>query len=815
MQTKSHQLFRAAGALTATSLVITASQLFAADNSDAFPAFDSYIKISGQTASIKGDGAAYQKRFANNENVGAGIEEFYYSRDLNKSTALKIEGRALGGTEDYLLNLNVAKSDFGSIEVGYKQFRTFYDGVGGFFPQNSAWVPISKVTGSNGNLIYPGISQDMSIDRGKFWAEANFGRENTPKFKLRYTNETRYGKKDSTSWGDSDFTGQPYGVLNGGLTVGTGATATGVYANAALRKFMPSYLDINERHHSLEGTVTHTFGKTTAEIALIGDWSTKNNGRFVALKPGETQTYNGLNTSGSVHLISAPPIGSLNWQTIGSQSIQSNVDSQDTYTKGITGKTTTELNDKLTLRLGAAYQVVSSDIGGYRETVANAPVVVAGVVNSLRTTDVFAVQNLAGENNVDVYTGTAAIDFKATENFTASFSFKGEDEKAKGNGAYDVIAASTANVPVYTWTKRIESSLSDEQSITPILDLRYTGIQDLALYGSASNKFGTGNEVTTNAYEPDKDANPATITTPQTFHKDATEDNKDFTIGANWRVSSALTLRGEPFFKVHSTHIKGYHTLSYTTPTAKPADALNDNYQLDSTEWGVKLTAVAKPFNTLSLTTRYILQEGNKQVTGVVVPAAGAWTFPQADSMNSTSHTIGETIDWNPTPQFYVQASANLVLNVISTVYPLAGTVPGPTAVTVKAATSSAAATPNATTGATTTVAVPANLIIQNSENNYFTFSVLAGMVVTKSDDIQVQYVYYGADNFNPALAAYSMSYGAGATESTVSLGLKHKFSDKLIGNAKIGYTDSHNDTTGGNTDYHGVLAYVSLAYAL
>jgi hypothetical protein len=236
---------------------------------------------------------------------------------------------------------------------------------------------------------------------------------------------------------------------------------------------------------------------------------------------------------------------------------------------------------------------------------------------------------------------------------------------------------------------------------------------------------------------------------------------------------------------------------------------------LDSTDYGVKLTAIAKPSNTVTLTTRYILQEGNKQVTGAIVPAAGAWTFPQADSMNSTSHTIGETIDWNPTPQFYFQASANLVFNVISTVYPLAGTVPAPTAVAVKAATTTAAATPNATTGASTAVAVPANLFLQNSDNNYFTFSLLAGMVVTKSDDLQAQFVYYDADNFNPALAAYSMSYGAGATESTVSLGLKHKFTNKLIGSAKVGYTDSHNDTTGGNTDYHGLLAYVSLSYAL
>ena len=183
MQTKSHQLFRTAGLLTATSLVITASQLVAADNTDAFPSFDSYIKISGQSASIKGDGAALQKRTGQNENYGVGIEEFYYGRDLTKSTAMTIQGRALGGTEDYLLHINVAKSELGSIDVGYESFRTFYDCVGGFFPGGVKWRPVTS--------FYPTIDQDMSVDRGKLWAEVKLAKENLPEITLRYTNETR------------------------------------------------------------------------------------------------------------------------------------------------------------------------------------------------------------------------------------------------------------------------------------------------------------------------------------------------------------------------------------------------------------------------------------------------------------------------------------------------------------------------------------------------------------------------------------------------------------------------------------------------
>ncbi len=188
MQTTSSKLFHAVGLLTAASLTIFSAQLLAADNSDAFPAFDSYIKVTGQAASIKGDSSAFQARTGVSEfKDGVGIEDARYCRDLSKTTTLTIDGHALSGTEDYLLHLNLLKSEVGSVDVGYKRFRTFYDGVGGFF-SGSPWLPINQVTNKNGQAAYPSINQDMFIDRGEFWAEVKIGLPDQPEFKLRYTN---------------------------------------------------------------------------------------------------------------------------------------------------------------------------------------------------------------------------------------------------------------------------------------------------------------------------------------------------------------------------------------------------------------------------------------------------------------------------------------------------------------------------------------------------------------------------------------------------------------------------------------------------
>ena len=170
----------------------TASQI------DAFPTFQSYIKISGQAPAITGDKAAFQARTRQPENGGAGIEDFFYAQDLSKDVSLQADGHAMVGTEDYLGELKLTKNDVGAFEAGYKRFRTFYDGIGGFFPLNQQWAPLTP--------------EELHTDRSKFWVAGTINLPNLPVLTIRYTNELRDGQKDSTIWGDSDFTGLPNNV---------------------------------------------------------------------------------------------------------------------------------------------------------------------------------------------------------------------------------------------------------------------------------------------------------------------------------------------------------------------------------------------------------------------------------------------------------------------------------------------------------------------------------------------------------------------------------------------------------------------------
>ena len=106
------------------------------------------------------------------------------------------------------------------------------------------------------------------------------------------------------------------------------------------------------------------------------------------------------------------------------------------------------------------------------------------------------------------------------------------------------------------------------------------------------------------------------------------------------------------------------------------------------------------------------------------------------------------------------------------------------------------------------------NKVVQNSNNNNITMSVLTGWVVDKEDDVQVQGNYYRARDGNAALALWTMPYGVSVKDYSVTVGLKHKFDDKLVGNFKFGYFHSDNQTTGGMTNYRGPLVCVTFEKA-
>ncbi len=695
------------------------------NQSDAFPIFENYLTLAGQASSLSGDKAAFQSVTQQPKSGSLGIEDFHYGKDLANNKSLSFDGRAMSGTDDYLGKLSFAKTDVGSFEMGYKTFRTYYDGVGGFFPLSNTWLPMSP--------------EGLHVDRGSFWVEGKLTLPNAPAITLKYTNDTRRGKKDSTIWGDSDFTGLP----NNNSPI------------SQVRKFIPSYLKLDERHQALEASMHHTVGKTSVQVTLLEDKVDNLDTRYVTRFPGEVKLF--PTPAATVRVPSA---------NMNNQIVQDQVDG--TKAKTFMGRINTEtvLTDKVKLLAGFSFQDISNDFSGDRPLFTSTPTKVGVIVvptnNNL---------NLLGNAKSTIYTGNIALDTKPTPNSSLKVSLRGEDNYTKAHGSLTSVTAAvntTTGVVTVTQTPQVEYSRVKETSWTPVLDLGYTGFSNVSLYASGSKSMATGDEYYATPYGTPSPAASALA------YNNPSQDHAYYNVGANWRQSSYLTVRADLFYKDNSTRSTGYSI------------DVGNNYQLDTQFTGVKFSVIVKPLATVTSTSRLVYQKGKAQVTGYLA------TTPEYDSMDAKNYTFSETVDWTPTAQLYVQANANLVFNVISTIYPRAGTTPA----------------------TATAVAFSTNGVLQNSNNNNFTGSLLTGAVLTKLDDLQLQLTYYRADNGNSQLAVLTMPYGVVAKEFSVTAGLKHKFSNRLIGNLKVGYYDSQNDTTGGRTNFHGPQAYMSLAYA-
>lgn len=688
MHAKRHPLTPAGSWIAGAVLAFLSSPGFAATPpTDAFPTFESYIKISGQAASIQGNEAAFKNRTQQPSNGGAGIEDLHVAKDVSKTTTLEVDGRALAGPEDYLFKIKLAKVETGSVDVGYKRFRTFYDGIGGFFPLNRAWLPLSN--------------EELHTDRGRFWAAARLEMPGKPVVEIRYTNETRSGRKDSTTWGDSNLTGLPI-----------------LPANNATRKIVPAYLDLSERHQVLEGSVRHTIGNTTATLRVLGDWVNNLDTRFLTRYPGEVLP----NPERKVY----------------------QKDGLSTDTLAVIGTTETVFTERITFNTGLSYQHVNGKVSGERP-------------NAIGVLPTFDFKDLVGGSNADVYTANLSFSLKPAADWLIQPSLRGEDSYTKSSGTFTrVTTTGTPPVAVNAFFK--ENSRVKDQILTPDLTVRYTGFRRLVLYGSVSDRLVRGDDRHTDQFST------AVPTNAQLQTDNIDQDQAHYTVGANWNQSSRLILRTELFHKDHENKFIGYAT------------QLGNRYVVGYQFTGVKLTAIVKPIPQLSFTTRYQPQQGEMQVT--------TESTTRFDSMSAKSHLIGETIDWNPNQAIYVQANLNVAYNVISTAYPR--------------------------DQAPLTIAPQ-----RNSDNNYWSGSLLSGFVVTKKTDMEVQFTYQKADNFEAAIALGTQPYGAGYEEYTATVGAKHKFSDRWLGSGKVGYFSSHNDTTGGKTNFHGPLAYVSVDYKL
>lgn len=391
-----------------------------ADAGDEF-SFENSVIFAGTATFINGDKAQFMQRHGMDRGFSGGVESFHFKENLDKQTTFEVDGRGLFDSHDYNLVLQVVRQDVGYVKVGYNQFRTWYDGSGGFWPVN-------------GQFFQPD-NDILSLDRGQAWFEMALTVPDVPVLTFRYSHEFRDGQKDSTVWGGSrNVGGRGFGD-NGELM------------------FSPSFRNIDEQRDLFTGSLKHTIGNTKVEGAAILDLIHNND----AL---EEHQYPGAATFGA---------------TSGDRFMTQRdiMMSQDVT---LHGTTETWFNDKVLFATGGSYTTLNSAVQGNRIYGQN--------YDQPYYKQQFAGQQSTGFVDVDggsevrQYVANTSLMFLPFADLSLAAALRAEREDENGSDTY-------INTGATAGSYRGDQSENHATTVAESLEARYTGVQDWVFFASA------------------------------------------------------------------------------------------------------------------------------------------------------------------------------------------------------------------------------------------------------------------------------------------------------------------------------------------
>ncbi len=174
--------------------------------------------------SVSGDEARFREHYWQADGFSGGISRFTLKDRMKDGTRVELNGRSIFETEDHEFDVTFTRPDLGFIQLGYDQFRRFYDNTGGF----ASDVGQGAIS----------LDRDLYLDTGRAWIDVGLTLPNWPRIVLGYEHQFRDGEKSMLHWGPV-FPATP-----------PGATGRGIY---------PSAKAIDEETHIIKLDVSHTW----------------------------------------------------------------------------------------------------------------------------------------------------------------------------------------------------------------------------------------------------------------------------------------------------------------------------------------------------------------------------------------------------------------------------------------------------------------------------------------------------------------------------------------------------------------------------
>jgi hypothetical protein len=212
--------------------------------------YNNWVTLGVGGAFVDGDKAQFEHQQDTKKGPFGGVQDFHWQQFVGKKGLFQVDGHGIFDNHDYSIRLELSDPDQGFVRAGFTEFRTWYDGNGGFFPQN--------------NQSFSLYDNELHVDRGSVWVEAGLTVPDKPAFTVRYEHDYRQGQKDSTSWGDTTLTG------------GFGT-----------RNIVPTFQDIDETRDIIQADVKDKLGNTDAGLGLRYEIDRNNDSLNINRMPGQ------------------------------------------------------------------------------------------------------------------------------------------------------------------------------------------------------------------------------------------------------------------------------------------------------------------------------------------------------------------------------------------------------------------------------------------------------------------------------------------------------------------------------------------------
>jgi len=391
--------------------------------------------------------------------------------------------------------VQLSQPKLGYIKAGFTEFRSWYDGNGGFFPHD-------------GGTFFPPPFPEMHIDRGDAWIELGLRVPNWPEITIRYSHEFREGQKDSTTWGDT--------------------TLTGLAVNPT-KKIVPSFRDIDEKRDIFSFEASKTFGNTDVLLGMRYAHNTDDDSLNMERNAGQV----GVVPSGERFVT------------------QRQKDDVELFSGH--GITETRFSDSLWFTAGYSYTTLQNDLSGTRIFGTSFDSAFGEPVPTLGQRD-HAFIDLAGIAQVKENLFNANLFWMPLENLNVLGGFRYTHENLDTDSTF-LAEEPVPNTPPFTPTNPAHgfhygppelgfgARLADYDLFAQRLELRYTGIKDWLFYaeGEWEEEYGHVNENQNIDEDVPLDKNTDSL-------------GQKYTIGANWYPMMRLNLSGQYYHQIASYH---------------------------------------------------------------------------------------------------------------------------------------------------------------------------------------------------------------------------------------------------------------------